>query len=487
MLNKTMIWMTGVCLCAGGLFAQDDEIVVAIAKIGPTPAAEADAEKKGVLGNLNVFIEGLEAVVGSAMTEKSPFTIMGGREGWAAYNSLFHEQQFDAEDNLPEKVKYGLSLRVSGYDEEVRTKPAPGGRVQAGLRLKASVTMTLLEAGTMKQRVATTVNREKVTERYLNGGGGAAPAGAAKGGANYTVLVLDNSGSMAGVPLEKTKQAAAKFCDMLGQAKGQQQIALVVYSSSANLLQGFTTDVGLVKQKISEIGNGGSTNTGEALEIAGRELDAVADAGASKNIVLMTDGLPNVGPSTKDVAAALKPKCSIYTLGFYHQLRSNSGELASAQELLKGIQNAGYYEVDDPNDLEFKFKVIANAVTAPVRATESDEDIYNAVGSLLQDFIKETAENLAEELVKNYYKGPALVIRFDDGEVTIDRGEGWCKKGDVLTIRGPAEVKESRGTKITIPGKKLGEMKVTEVFPGYAMGTTTAKDVPEDSVVDKNQ
>ena len=147
MFRKTILIM-GACLCASGLFAQS-EIVVAFGKMAATPAMETQAEKDGTLCNLNVLLEGLEAVVGSAMTENSPFTMMGGREGWAVYDSLYHKQQLQSEDSIPENVKFGLSLRVSGYTEEVRTRPV-ASRVQAGLRIVTTVTATILEAGSMK-------------------------------------------------------------------------------------------------------------------------------------------------------------------------------------------------------------------------------------------------------------------------------------------------------------------------------------------------
>ena len=158
--------MAGACLFAGALFAEDDEILVAIGKVAATPAMVKKATEDKTLDNMNVLIEGLEAVVGSELTENSPFTLMGGREGWAVYDSLYHKQQFDPADPIPDTVKFGMSLRVSGYDEQMRTKRV-SGFVQAALQIKATVTVTILEAGSMKQGVSATVKVDKTVERNL--------------------------------------------------------------------------------------------------------------------------------------------------------------------------------------------------------------------------------------------------------------------------------------------------------------------------------
>ena len=289
-MKKTLMTL-GACLCAGALCAEEDEIVVAFGKVGATPALEAKAKKDGTLDNLNVLFEGLEAVVGSQMTENSPFTMLGGREGWAVYDSIAHKQQFEPADPIPDSVKFGLAIRVSGYDEQKRNK-RQNGFVQEALQIKATMTVTILEAGSMKQGVSATFSSEKTSEGYR-----------------------------------------------------------------------------------------------------GREGGEVTDS----------------------------------------------------------------------------------------------------VGALLQDLMLDMAEKSVKKLVENYYKSPAYVIGFEDGEVTFDRGEEWkIKKGDTLFIYAPAEEKTIRGrdklkteTKAMVRGKKLGTLTVTDVFQGHARGATTLDDVAEDCVVDK--
>jgi len=49
----------------------------------------------------------------------------------------------------------------------------------------------------------------------------------------YTVLVLDVSGSMAGLPLSTLKSAVHKFCEDILKAKGDNYVA-VIYNDTRN-------------------------------------------------------------------------------------------------------------------------------------------------------------------------------------------------------------------------------------------------------------
>lgn len=197
-------------------------------------------------------------------------------------------------------------------------------------------------------------------------------------GLRYTVLALDTSGSMSGNPLSMEKQAASKFCESMFAANGTNYIAVVSYSDSAKVLCPFTNDIDVLKSKLNFMSAAGGTNIESALATADNLLRDVGDG--TKNIVLLSDGLPQSGARLEDgpftlsdnsnyayanaayaKAQELQESYNIYSLGFFHKL--DGSELKFAQKLMTAIQNKGYYNVTDINDLVFTFGDIAESMT----------------------------------------------------------------------------------------------------------------------------
>ena len=225
-------------------------------------------------------------------------------------------------------------------------------------------------------------------------------SGAVSSTARYTVLVLDESGSMGGYPMTVLKSAALKFCDAVLKADGDNYVAVVAYASEARTLCGFSNSDATLETAINKIYNHGWTNTNEGLLSADDLLSSVADApGVIKNVVLLSDGLPNEGSYSNsgsytyndyyyykyanavyNTATALKSKgYKLYTLGFFHSL--GDATLTFARRFMSDLQNSGYYDVVDPDELEFVFGEIASDIikkTGIFRYPGSDRD-YSAV------------------------------------------------------------------------------------------------------------
>lgn len=195
----------------------------------------------------------------------------------------------------------------------------------------------------------------------------------------YSVLALDASGSMYGTPAAKQKEAAIEFCKALLDNNDKDYIAIVTFSSSATKTCDFTNDIDLLTTYINKTNANGGTNTYAALDMADELLTSVSDSSAVKNIILCSDGLPSVGETTTDgpytysdydeykyansvynLAADLKQDYGIYTLGFFHNL--SGSELAFGQRFMNDIQNEGYFEVTDVNELEDTFVEIAGDI-----------------------------------------------------------------------------------------------------------------------------
>ena len=198
--------------------------------------------------------------------------------------------------------------------------------------------------------------------------------------ARYSVLVLDTSGSMRNTPILRTKQAAVNFCKQIMVAEGDNYVAIVSLNTLGNIICDFTNDISTLNNKINSLNANGSTNHEDALAVADQLLEKVSVPGAIKNIVLMSDGLPENGnksyngPYTSsdysngyyyanaayDKAHELKEKYYIYALGFFHSLSGNN--LTFARRFMNDLQNAGYYEVTNPDELDFQFGKIAGNI-----------------------------------------------------------------------------------------------------------------------------
>ena len=129
--------------------------------------------------------------------------------------------------------------------------------------------------------------------------------------------------------------------------------------------------------------------------------------------------------------------------------------------------------------------------THQVRSTAELAGLDMKSTILVGEAQKDLAQKLAAGLLAAYYKFPASIVQVDEDELTIDQGEAWCKVGDVLAVYGPPEAIEmpTRGKIKTskvkmIPGKKAGELTITDVFSGLARGTFAGTGTPEvDGVV----
>ena len=193
-----------------------------------------------------------------------------------------------------------------------------------------------------------------------------------------TVLILDDSGSMEGEPMNKLIDSAQKFCESVLGSSGTNRVAIITYSTDAELKCDFTNNMSALQTAINDMDEYGMTNIYDALSIAN---DLLSKSSANvKNIVLMSDGLPNEGSTVSsgrysysdydgydyanavyNQAISYHPNYYIYTLGFFHNIYGDTKAFAS--RLMQDLQNAGYYEVDKVEDLEFTFGEIAEDIT----------------------------------------------------------------------------------------------------------------------------
>ncbi|MDY7108004.1 MAG: vWA domain-containing protein [Planctomycetota bacterium] len=136
----------------------------------------------------------------------------------------------------------------------------------------------------------------------------------------HSVLVLDASGSMASFDwppsrIEAAKQAARAFWRRRAEALPDARVALVAYSTSAQLLCQPTSvrDEPALDTAIDGLRPGGTTNMQAGLELAWQLLDGTRSQGPGE-IVLLTDGLNNQ-QDPRPVAEAIKQFAIVNTVG----------------------------------------------------------------------------------------------------------------------------------------------------------------------------
>ncbi len=104
-----------------------------------------------------------------------------------------------------------------------------------------------------------------------------------------TEIVMDVSGSMLGTKIEEVKVAASRFIDSQNLSPNN-QVGIVTFGTTAKIESEPTFDKEKLKEKISAISAGGSTNLEDGLVLAGQQLK---DREGKKNLIVFTDGVPN--------------------------------------------------------------------------------------------------------------------------------------------------------------------------------------------------
>ena len=169
-------------------------------------------------------------------------------------------------------------------------------------------------------------------------------------------IVLDRSGSMSGEKLEQAKQAAMMLVDQLDK---RDVLSLIVYESEVEVVlpAGPLKDRSReIKRIIQRIETGGSTALYGGVKEGGRQLDEFLSQQRINRVILLSDGIANVGPSSNREIAGLgsrlaKNGVSVTTIG----LGDDYNE--TLMTALAEASDANYYYVADVEDLPSVFEV----------------------------------------------------------------------------------------------------------------------------------
>src|ERR1700722_19478762 len=163
-------------------------------------------------------------------------------------------------------------------------------------------------------------------------------------------VVIDHSGSMAGAKIEKTKQAAMQLIDQLTP---QDNLALVEFDNRVDVLfpSQHVVDREALKAQVQRIEPGGSTALYAGVEAGGNQLLEIELRNERINrVILLSDGLANVGPSSTSDLKALgrslsRQGISVSTIGVGDDYN---------EDLMAGLaeaSDANYYYVKDAEKL----------------------------------------------------------------------------------------------------------------------------------------
>ncbi len=181
----------------------------------------------------------------------------------------------------------------------------------AALANQVQLNVSMANPTLLAQQKQTTYVKVGLTGFKMDGKSQRAPVNVA--------IVLDKSGSMSGEKINKAKEAAIAAISRLSP---RDIISVVVYDSTVRVVVPSTklTDKQAVISEIRKIGSGGSTALFAGVSKGATEIRKFLGKDYVNRIILLSDGLANVGPQTPselgDLGESLmKEGISVTTMG----------------------------------------------------------------------------------------------------------------------------------------------------------------------------
>jgi len=167
-------------------------------------------------------------------------------------------------------------------------------------------------------------------------------------------LVSDTSGSMSGANLSALQAAATSF---VGNLSSPDEAAAISFASGASLDQELTTTYQNVINAINNYTASGSTNVAGGINVAQTELTSGTNAtpGASKVMIVLTDGFENIGDARTAATAAKNAGTRIFGIGL-----GNNVDASLVQDISSSPGDA--FLAPDPADLDTVYAEIAQIV-----------------------------------------------------------------------------------------------------------------------------
>lgn len=232
-------------------------------------------------------------------------------------------------------------------------------------------------------------------------------------------IVLDRSGSMAGEKLARAREAAIKA---IGLLQSGDIVSVVTYDSVVNVVVPATKvdDKQSIYRAIRRITDGGSTALFAGVSKGASEVRKFLDKNRVNRVILLSDGLANVGPSTPSELGQLgsslgKEGISVTTIGL------GLGYNEDLMTQLAGMSDGHHAFVQNSADLNRIFAaefntaltVVANQFNIIIRCADSIRPI-RVLGRQAQIIGQEVHINL-NQLSSNQEKYVMLEVEVPPG------------------------------------------------------------------------
>ncbi len=189
-------------------------------------------------------------------------------------------------------------------------------------------------------------------------------------------IVIDKSGSMQGEKIEQARQAAMQAIDRL---KDSDIVSVVTYDSAVEVIVPATkaSDRERIKQQIGRIQADGNTALFAGVSKGAAEVRKFLDDKRVNRVILLSDGLANVGPATPSELAQLgesliKEGISVSTLGlglgYNEDLMSRLALASSGNHVF--IEDAENLVQVFQNEFDDVLSVVAQKINIKVKLAE---------------------------------------------------------------------------------------------------------------------
>ena len=259
-------------------------------------------------------------------------------------------------------------------------------------------------------------------------------------------IVIDKSGSMQGEKIRQARKAAIGALERLGS---DDILSIITYDSTVDVLVPATkaSDRELIRKKIESIQAGGNTALFAGVSKGAAEIRKFLDEKTVNRVILLSDGLANVGPSTPSELAQLgesliKESISVSTLGlglgYNEDLMSRLAVAGSGNHVFiedaENLVNVFQNEFDDVlSVVAQQIRIVANVAPGvrPVKVLNSQADITGQQVSidLGQLYAKQERYFVLEVEVPFAVKGTAMPV----AEVAVEYTNMVTETTDKLT------------------------------------------------------
>lgn len=233
-------------------------------------------------------------------------------------------------------------------------------------------------------------------------------------------IVLDKSGSMSGQKIQKAREAAIMAVQRLDP---NDIVSVVTYDSTVRVVVPATkaADKTLIIDAIRRVAPGGNTALFAGVSKGADELRKFLDRNRVNRLVLLSDGLANVGPSApgdlQNLGAGLSRQgMTVTTLG----LGSDYNE--DLMQSLASASDGNHLFIERPQDLKKSFDLEFGDVMAVV-AQDVDVQIVCADGirpirvlGRDADIVGQKISTRINQLISNHEKSILLEIELPPGE-----------------------------------------------------------------------